>query len=116
MFPPGRARLATNPARTGSIPQNAITMGTVRVASLAALIAGGLTATMTSTLARLRSAARAGRRAVGTATFKEEVLTFHPSQFSHPPVGYGSRGRKDTDAHDLPYLLGLRRERGSEHH
>src|SRR5260221_543502 len=35
IFPPGRARLATRPARTGS-PTPIITMGTVAVACLAA--------------------------------------------------------------------------------
>src|SRR5215470_15678845 len=51
MFPPGRARLATNPFPTGS-PSCAITMGIVFVASLAALVSAGPAVTMTSTLTR----------------------------------------------------------------
>jgi hypothetical protein len=38
-FPPGRARLSTRPARTGS-PTPIMTMGMVAVASLAACVAG----------------------------------------------------------------------------
>ncbi len=80
-FPPGRAKLATNPAFTGSIPLNAITIGTVWVAFLAALMAGGLTATMMSTLARTRSAARPGRRP-GPSAKRRSTTRFLPS--THP--------------------------------
>ncbi len=38
-FPPGRARLRTKPARTGS-PIAIMTIGTVEVAALAARLAG----------------------------------------------------------------------------
>ena len=61
MFPPGRARLATNPLPTGSL-SCAMTMGIVAVASLAARVAVGPAVTMTSTLRRTSSAASAGRR------------------------------------------------------
>src|SRR5262245_33250489 len=48
IFPPGRARLATNPLPTGSL-SCAMTMGIVTVASLAARVDGGPFATMMST-------------------------------------------------------------------
>ncbi len=49
MFPPGRARLATRPAPTGSAT-NVATMGMVAVARLAAWAASPDEVTMTSTL------------------------------------------------------------------
>ena len=55
-FPPGRARLSTSPAATGS-PTTAITIGIVRVVALRALAAGVPPVTMTSTPLRTRSAA-----------------------------------------------------------
>jgi hypothetical protein len=55
-FPPGRARLATRPAATGS-PMMAMTIGIVPVAVLSALAAGVPPVTMTSTLRPTRSAA-----------------------------------------------------------
>ena len=58
-FPPGLTRLLTSPAFTGS-PAMAITMGTVWVARLAASAATLLSVTMTSTLRRTSSPARAG--------------------------------------------------------
>src|SRR5439155_4047807 len=61
MFPPGRARLATNPLPTGS-PALAMTMGMVLVARWAAGIAGVAPATMTSTFICTSSSARPGRR------------------------------------------------------
>ena len=60
MFPPGRARLATNPLPTGSL-SNVMTMGIVLVASLAARVSAGPAVTMTSTLRRTSSAARCGK-------------------------------------------------------
>ena len=47
MFPPGRARLATNPEPTGSL-SNDMTMGIVEVASLAGRVAAGPAVTMMS--------------------------------------------------------------------
>ena len=61
MFPPGCARLATNPCPTGS-EVAAITIGIVRVACWAARIAVAPTATITSILSRTSSAARSRRR------------------------------------------------------
>ena len=59
MFPPGRARLATRPLPTGSAA-NVTTMGMVVVARLAAWAAGVDEVTITSTLSRTSSAAKAG--------------------------------------------------------
>ena len=62
MFPPGCARLATNPAPTGSA-LDAMTMGMVLVACLAARAAAVVPATMMSTCICTRSAvARSGHR------------------------------------------------------
>ena len=61
IFPPGRARLATNPEPTGSL-SFAITMGIVAVASLAGRVAAAPAVTITSTLRCTNSAARLGRR------------------------------------------------------
>ena len=47
-FPPGRARLATSPVRTGSPPLT-ITMGIVAVACMAARVAGVPNVTRMST-------------------------------------------------------------------
>jgi len=60
MFPPGRARLATNPLRTGS-GSAAITIGIVAVASRAAPMVRPR-ATMTFTGMRTSSAASADKR------------------------------------------------------
>jgi hypothetical protein len=59
MLPPGLARLATNPAPTGS-PMFAITMGIVCVACLIAASVALPWTTMMSTLSRISSAARTG--------------------------------------------------------
>ena len=50
MFPPGRAKLVTNPSRTGSLAP-AMTMGIVDVSSLSARVpASPVVTTMTSQL------------------------------------------------------------------
>src|SRR6266550_1980337 len=59
-FPPGRARLSTRPAATGS-PTMAMTMGIVRVAFLSALAGGVPPVTITSTCDLTSSAARSGQ-------------------------------------------------------
>src|SRR3954465_513653 len=59
--PPGRARLAPSPSPTGSAPPLK-TIGIVEVALFAASAAGGLFATIKSTLRPTRSAANAGSR------------------------------------------------------
>ena len=78
IFPPGRARLVTNPAPTGS-PTPAITIGIVAVASFAAAVAGVLVLTMTSTLRRTSSAASAGNRSSlpsEEASLDDEIFPF----------------------------------------
>ena len=60
-FPPGRSRLATISLATGS-PVDAITMGIVLVALMAAYVASVLWATITSTWSRTISAANSSSR------------------------------------------------------
>src|SRR6516165_6060389 len=60
-LPPGRARLATNPSSTGSIPTPK-TMGIVVVAALAASVAGAPPVEITATRRRTRSPMSGGRR------------------------------------------------------
>ena len=60
-LPPGRAKLATRPASTGSMPVSK-TMGIVEVACFAANAEGMLAVAITSTLRSTRSAANAGSR------------------------------------------------------
>ena len=66
IFPPGRARLDTRPALTGS-PTETITIGTVLVACLAAKAQGVKIAAMISTFRRTRSAASSGSRATSSS-------------------------------------------------
>ena len=80
MFPPGRARLATNPLPTGSL-SNAMTMGIVEVASLAARVAVGPPVTMMSTLRRTSSAASAGRRSSFPSAYRHSMTMFFPSTY-----------------------------------
>src|SRR5262249_53036823 len=61
IFPPGRARLGTSPARTGS-PIEIMTMGTVVVACLAAKLAGVPKVAITSTGRRTSAAAASASR------------------------------------------------------
>jgi hypothetical protein len=85
MFPPGRARLATKPAATGSAPVAAITIGIVAVASFAAWTIVAPLATITSTRRRTRSAAsspKLSRFFSGPASLEDDVLAFYPSQLT----------------------------------
>ena len=75
-FPPGRARLATSPALTGSALL-AMTIGMVVVAFMAATVFTLFPATMTSTPSPTRSAASADSRshvAVGKAVLDDDIL------------------------------------------
>jgi hypothetical protein len=63
MFPPGRGRLCTSPAPTGSAT-TAITIGMVVVACFAAKAHGVKVATIMSTGCRTKSVAKPGRRSV----------------------------------------------------
>src|SRR5262245_54501571 len=78
MFPPGRARLATNPFPTGS-PSCAMTIGTVAVASLAERVPAEVPVTMTSTLRRTSSAASAGKRSSFPSAYRYSIATSFPS-------------------------------------
>src|SRR5262249_15111223 len=80
MFPPGRARLATNPLLTGSV-SFAMTMGIVVVASLAARVANVPVVTTTSTLRRTSSAASAGRRSFFPSAYRGSMRMFFPSTY-----------------------------------
>src|SRR5262249_31469142 len=84
MFPPGRARLATNPLKTGS-PSWAMTIGIVEVATLAGRVAPSPPVTITSTLEtheldgeRLRALAIAIR----SAPFYSDIFSFDISQIA----------------------------------
>ena len=93
-FPPGRARLATNPSRTGSGPPVAMTMGMVLVASLAARTTGvPPIATMRSTWSWTSSAARAGRRSRSPSAERDSNVMFCPSTqpSSRSPCRNGSK-------------------------
>ena len=82
-LPPGRARLATKPAPTGS-PAFVITMGMVVVALLAANAAGVPETTIRSTLRRTRSAASSGRRSGFCSANRYSMVIFFPS--IHPSL------------------------------
>ena len=83
-LPPGRARLATRPAATGSTPL-AITIGMVVVAFLAANAAGVDVTTIRSTLRRTKSAASSGRRSgfcLGKPVLDGDILSLNPSKLA----------------------------------
>ena len=82
-LPPGRARLATRPAPTGS-PALAITMGMVVVAFLAANAGGVPVTTIRSTLRRTKSAASSGRRSGFCSANRYSMVIFFPS--IHPSL------------------------------
>ena len=126
-LPPGRARLATRPAPTGS-PAFAITMGMVVVAFFAANAAGVPETTIRSTLRRTRSAASSGRRSVFCSANRYSMVIFFPS--IHPSLLSSCRNAskrtalpeavlciQETDAKDFSSLLrvgdGTRNHNGS---
>ena len=82
-LPPGRARLATKPAPTGS-PPLALTMGMVVVAFFAANAGGGDATTIRSTLRGTRSAASSGRRSSFRFANRYSMVMFFSS--IHPSV------------------------------
>ena len=77
-LPPGRARLATRPAPTGS-GTFVITMGMVVVALFAANAGGVDVATIISTLRRTKSAASSGRRSSFCSANRYSMVRFFPS-------------------------------------
>ena len=82
-LPPGRARLATKPAPTGSAAF-AITMGMVVVAFFAANAGRVPETTIRSTLRRTRSAASSGRRSGFCSANRYSMVIFFPS--IHPSL------------------------------
>src|SRR5215510_318587 len=80
MFPPGRARLATNPFATGSL-SCVMTIGIVAVAFLAGPVAPKPPVTMISTLRRASSAASAGRRSFFPSADRHSMIMFFPSTY-----------------------------------
>jgi hypothetical protein len=75
----GSTRLATSPAPTGSA-LFVMTMGIVRVACLAAWVAGVPDVTITSALSPISSAARRGRRSGFPSPNRDSKATFCPSR------------------------------------
>jgi len=82
-LPPGRARLATKPAATGS-PAFVITIGMVAVTRLAANADPVDAPTMTSTLSRTSSVANSDRRSCFCSANRYSMVTFFPS--IHPSL------------------------------
>jgi hypothetical protein len=80
MFPPGRARLATNPFLTGSV-SCVMTMAIVTVASLAERVAPEPAVTMTSTLRRTNWAARSLTRSGFPSPYRHSMTMFFPSSY-----------------------------------
>ena len=78
MFPPGRARLATNPLPTGSL-SCVMTMGIVDSRFLGGTGCCDPPVTMTSTLRRTSSAASAGRRSSFPSAYRYSMTMFFPS-------------------------------------
>ena len=114
-LPPGRARLATKPAPTGS-PAFAITMGMVVVALLAANAGAVPATTIRSTLRRTKSAASSGRRSGFCSANRYSMVKFFPS--IHPSLLSSCRNAstrtalpeavllsRKPDAEDFPCLL-----------
>src|SRR5882724_6140868 len=78
-LPPGRARLTTKPVVTAS--QALMTIGTVRVAFLAATIASSPIARMTSTFASTSSRARRGSSPGRPSAKRYSTVTSLPSEY-----------------------------------
>ena len=120
MLPPGRARLLTKPEPIGSVA-GVITIGTVAVARWAAAIAGVATATITSGLRAMSSAASAGRSWKGPCAARFSTTTIPAlgvpefPHLLHEGNEQGSIGRKipragmeHRDAPNSRWLLHLR--------
>src|SRR5262245_48729374 len=80
MFPPGRARLATNAFATGSL-SCVMTIGIVAVAFLAGPVAPKPPVTMISTLRRTSSAASAGRLSSFPSADRRSMTMVFPSTY-----------------------------------
>jgi hypothetical protein len=102
MFPPGRARLPTNPDPTGS-PTPTMTIGIAVVAFLAASVACPADVTMTSTFSRTSSAARSGNVPVCPLRIgpRWRYSSPQPSRGRADPAGVPSRsGRERAEKPD----------------
>ena len=111
--PPGRARLVTNPAPTGSIAV-VMTIGMVCVACLTASAAGVVIAMMQSTsswIISVANAAKALRAAFREPALEDEVLPFaiptlpQPVQERRPQVGGWENRRQVADPVDFARRL-----------
>src|SRR5262249_10637494 len=80
MFPPGRARLSTSPAATGSA-EITKTMGIVLVAFLAARAPDNVPVRITSTSRRTSSSARVGSRSSLLSAYRDSKAMFLPSTY-----------------------------------
>jgi hypothetical protein len=117
---PGRARLVTNPSRTGSALE-VKTIGIVCVALTAAGATSPPSANSTSGLMRTRSAAKIGealRPALRIAVFDHEVVALDVTEIAqgatgcfHLRVGLRGAQQQNAQARDLCRLLRTRRER-----
>ena len=96
MFPPGRARLATNPSQQDR-DRFAMTMGIVSSLPWLAWVDVGPAVTMTSTLRRTSSAASARRRSGFPSAHRHSMTTFFPSTYpsSRRPCRNASVPRRD---------------------
>ena len=90
-LPPGRARLATNPCRTGSSLTFPITMGIVLVASLAACVGERPTVTMQSTWRPTSSAASCGCWSSLPLANRHSIIRFFPQHNQTDAVLLGKR-------------------------
>ena len=116
-LPPGRAKLATSPASTGSVALT-MTIGIVVVARLAASAGAWEEATITSTLLPHEVGGHLGEAlgaAFGPAVLDDDVLAFDVTQLSQAVRerrddvcgGRRRRGHQDPDAASLRWRLGM---------
>jgi hypothetical protein len=95
-LPPGRLKLATRPACTGSVPMLK-TIGISVVAAFAARAAATVSSTtISATRCRIRSSAAAGRQSVGVAVCPAElagnVLAVDDPSFGESLADGGNQG------------------------
>ena len=124
-LPPGRARLSTKPAATGSSPPPVMTMGIVLVASWPPGLACCSCSTMISTLRRTSSAASSGYRSCFPSAYRYSMAMFCPSMYpssrrasriasARADSRAASTRRKITYAGYFLRLLRISREVGSK--
>ena len=93
-LPPGRARLGDEPDLDRIADSDAITIGIVVVARLAASAAGVPSATMTSTLSRTNSAARSGSRSYCPSAYRYSIDDVLGPRRSRARAGRRGRPRR----------------------